>query len=422
MNARPLLVRIGIPLVVLLVGFSVLGYRYLPVAVDYIDDESCVGCHRQTNENLVAQWMGSAHFDNGVGCEDCHTGSHEAMFGSEGAVPASICAGCHAAEAKEFARSGHSDAWRSAQENARFKALPPAMGRQGCMTCHDIGREWPDGSRGQCNHCHSGHRFSALEAREPRACEGCHMGPDHPQIEAWRASKHGIVFESLHDESTAPTCVTCHLGGDAGHDSTYNLTLGHVSSGAAIDGEPTAVPMRHISREDFKLRRGRMVAICRDCHSEGFSRRALSDADEIKRSADGLVAEAVDIIRALEADGLLDPMPADRPPHPEAGHTLVLGGEQLYSDTSLIEQRLFEMFKFNHSATFKGAYHNSPDHTHWLGWARMQGDLTFIRTEARRLRGRAEDRAARKAAPTQAPVIRAPVIQAPVEAPDATLP
>ena len=48
-----------------------------------------------------------------------------------------------------------------------------------------------------------------------------------------------------------------------------------------------------------------------------------------------------------------------------------------------------------HSITFKGAYHFSPDHTHWTGYAAMQADLTFIRDEARRLRAEG----ARHAAP-----------------------
>ncbi|MEZ4474193.1 MAG: multiheme c-type cytochrome [bacterium] len=175
-------------------------------------------------------------------------------------------------------------------------------------------------------------------------------------------------------------------GGAAGHDTTRNLTLGHIASGAVLEGTPPPIPMRVVPRALFDAARGRMVDICRRCHSAGFARQALRDADEIKVVADGLVAEAAQIIRDLDRDGLLRPMPADRPPHPQAGHTLVLGGGQLYSDTSTIEQRFFEMSKFHHATTFKGAYHGSPDHTHWLGYAALQADLTAIRDEARRLR------------------------------------
>lgn len=176
------------------------------------------------------------------------------------------------------------------------------------------------------------------------------------------------------------------MGGEAGHDNASAMTLGRAASGAALEGERVPIPMKVISRSEFETRRARMVKICRRCHSAKFAKRQLQDADEIKRLADRLVGEAAQIINDLHDEGALKPMPADRPPHPDLGHTLVLGGAQLYSDTSAIEARFFHMAKFHHSITFKGAYHFSPDHTHWLGYAELQSDLIFIRNEARRLR------------------------------------
>ena len=53
------------------------------------------------------------------------------------------------------------------------------------------------------------------------------MGPDHPQIEIYNESKHGIAFYGNRDHmaldkkgewvlgrdySAAPTCATCHMG------------------------------------------------------------------------------------------------------------------------------------------------------------------------------------------------------------------
>ncbi len=387
------LARALVAAAIVAIPLSLLGGRYVRLGADWVDADTCVGCHRQQNPQLVRQWIGSAHFDARVGCEGCHGEDHEAMFGVDGAVSSKVCAECHAQAYEEFSRSGHATTLADATGNGRFLAAPGAIQRQGCISCHAIGRSFPDGGQGQCNFCHTGHRFSAAEAREPRACEGCHLGPDHPQMEAWKASKHGVVWQSLRDDTTAPTCVACHLGGAAGHDSTANLTLGRVASGAVLEGTPAPVPMKTITRAEFDERRARMIETCAPCHSSGFAARHLRDADEIKIIADGLLAEAADIIRGLERDGLLDPMPADRPPHPIAGHTVVLGGHQLYSDTSAIEQRFFEMSKFHHSVAFKGAYHFSPDHTHWVGYFGLQRDLTFVRGEARRLRAEAARRA-----------------------------
>ncbi len=88
-----------------------------------------------------------------------------------------------------------------------------------------MGRFNPDGSLGTCNACHSRHEFSKALARQPEACGKCHMGPDHPQIEIFNESKHGIAFHNKiaemnldhpewvvgRDYSAAPSCATCHM-------------------------------------------------------------------------------------------------------------------------------------------------------------------------------------------------------------------
>ena len=105
-------------------------------------------------------------------------------------------------------------------------------------------------------------------------------------------------------------------------------------------------------------------------------------------------------IRGLWYDGLLDPMPENRPPNPvyaaagpnfvNGGYVLVLGGQQLYSDTSAIEQWFFYTYKYDHVNTFKGAYHINPDYSHWFGWSEVNQDIGMIRGEEASLR-RGED-------------------------------
>ena len=46
-----------------------------------------------------------------------------------------------------------------------------------------MGNIYPDGATGSCTACHSRHKFSIAEARNPNACASCHLGPDHPNIE-----------------------------------------------------------------------------------------------------------------------------------------------------------------------------------------------------------------------------------------------
>ena len=59
-----------------------------------------------------------------------------------------------------------------------------------------IGRLNLDGSLGSCAACHSRHDFSPRRARQPENCGKCHLGPDHPDIEIYEASKHGQVYHS----------------------------------------------------------------------------------------------------------------------------------------------------------------------------------------------------------------------------------
>ena len=133
----------------------------------------------------------------------------------------------------------------------------PAAVNAGCRQCHGsiieigedgkplpttwpntgIGRINPDGSKGSCTACHARHRFSQAQARTPDTCGKCHIGPDHPQIEVYNESKHGIIYhakvnemnldsekwEAGVDYSAAPTCATCHMSAGGGEKPTHNV-------------------------------------------------------------------------------------------------------------------------------------------------------------------------------------------------------
>ncbi len=101
---------------------------------------------------------------------------------------------------------------------------------------------------------------------------------------------------------------------------------------------------------------------------------------------DDLLWDPVMRIRGLWYDGLLDPMPQDRPPNPLFGQALVLGGQQLYGGTSAVEQLFFTTYKYDHVSTFKGAYHINPDYSHWYGWSRVMQDRDLVKGEESRLR------------------------------------
>ncbi len=77
------------------------------------------------------------------------------------------------------------------------------------------------------------------QARNPENCGKCHMGPDHPQIEIYNESKHGIAFRANRDKmnmsndkwiagqdyNAAPTCATCHMSATAKQPVTHDVGL-----------------------------------------------------------------------------------------------------------------------------------------------------------------------------------------------------
>jgi hypothetical protein len=303
------------------------------------------------------------------------------MFRAEGRVPADVCGRCHAAQTEEFLASVHGRAHDDATGNPLFLAQIPAVRRQACLGCHDTGPR-----TGRCDGCHVAHRFSVEEARLPEACGMCHCGPDHPQLEAFELSKHGVVWAATRDERQAPTCVTCHMKGT--HDASRGLTLGRAAHGGVPAGERPPVPMQAFDRAGIEREREIMLRRCDACHMRRLSQHALEDADRIKLHADRLVAEAVGIVEGLYRDGLLDPMPEERIAHPTAGHAFAPAGA--FENQSEPERVFFFLVQFAHSITFKSAYHQSPDYLQWHGIASLKSRLDELRALERQIRRRKE--------------------------------
>jgi len=210
----------------------------------------------------------------------------------------------------------------------------------------------------------------------------------------WQASKHGQLFAAKETRDQSPTCVTCHMPNGT-HNTGVGITLGQVGNGAVLAGNHPPVKMRTIAPAEARRQRNDMVKTCLPCHSSRFANDSLSKADEVKKEADALLAEAVQRITQLYDDKILRrstnaPDRDSKDANPETG-LVVLGSDQPYDGLSPIEQRFFDMFKFHHASTFKGAYHHSPQFTHNEGFLRMKQDLTYINHEASRLRAEARN-------------------------------
>jgi len=314
----------------------------LPTAVT-ASSRACIDCHLEENIQpvQVAEWRGSAHAPAGVGCFECH----RAEFGEAdaydhyGATISTIvspqdCGRCHEREVAEFTASKHAEGGQilASLDNYLGEVVEgvPA-GVSGCRQCHGsvieveedgrlsaqswpntgIGRINPDGTHGSCSACHPRHRFASAVARRPENCGRCHLGPDHPQFEIYKESKHGVAFVEAADRmalrseewrlgtdyTAAPTCVTCHNGATRVHEFTHDV-------GTRIAW--TLRPAISFHLDDWEKRRDRMEATCRHCHSPGWVASFFTQYDAAVELYNAKFAEpATEIMAELRRAGRL---------------------------------------------------------------------------------------------------------------------
>ncbi len=354
--------------------------------------DPCIACHEQKTPVIAAAWKESAHFRNNVGCVACHGGDQEANHRRTTLVTAEVCGSCHRAALDAHRLSKHAVGLKAGQgctrnmkpeparekscvfchrdgtgtplvntECAMFLAQSPEMQRQGCGSCHRV--------EISCDSCHTKHGTDLAIPRDPGTCGVCHMGPDHPQLEMWESSVHGVLYRQPGGKR-GPSCVTCHMDG-----GSHNVS----------DGIATGLSTTQTASL-WKRERDRMIARCNQCHSPAFASRNLADADGIALQSSSVVAEAQAVVEELQRDGLLLPPPSDRPPHPLFGKSFVIGPHMLYENLSSVESQFFRLKQFYALTAFKGAFHQNPDYAHWYGNAPMKLALSEIKSEAALLR------------------------------------
>ena len=392
----------------------------LLAAAGVVHAETCVECHRKTTPNIVSDWQLSKHSQNAVTCGACHGEGHNSGADvAKAKIPtAETCAQCHADQVTQYKNSKHAAAWAAMKAMPTFHYQPMATteGMKGCGGCHKIGvkseaeianlkAEGNGFGTASCDACHTRHTFSVAEARQPQACETCHMGFDHPQWEMYSSSKHGVRYllkqtGAISQTAAAPTCQTCHMQqGDHNVQTAWGFLAVRLpmpdnkqwaADRATIlqafgvldpNGKPTArldvvkaANVARLTQEDWQKQRDKMVATCNQCHSANFAKAELAKGDDLIREADHLMAEGIRIVAGLYEDGTI-PKPKE---YPYAFPDLLT----FHDAPTVIEQKLFVMAMEHRMRTFQGAFHNSPDYTTWYGWSEMRRDLTEIKALA----------------------------------------
>ncbi len=312
-------------------------------AMAKVSDETaeCLECHTEGTMGIVKQWDKSNHWNAGVGCYECHRaekGDKDAMDHNGYTIAILVsprdCGRCHEAEMKEQEASHHAEAGNiiNSADGLLGQTVggPPAVA-VGCRQCHGsvvltnadgtldpstwpntgIGRLNPDGSKGSCSACHTRHRFSKEQARKPEVCGKCHLGPDHPQLEVYEESKHGILYRAFEDDLNmdqpkwvagvdyfdAPTCATCHMSAGGNQGVTHDV-------GKRLSWNLRAPVSKKM--EDSRNKRNAMEQVCSACHSDDFVGSFYKQLDEFVELYDTKFAiPAMEIRDLLQEEGII---------------------------------------------------------------------------------------------------------------------
>ncbi len=386
--------------------------------------QPCLECHRKVTPQIVSDWQWSQHSKNDVGCSICHGEEHKSAtdFAKAQIPTPETCALCHEKQVNQFKKGKHAYAWAAMKAMPTAHAQPVALmeGMKGCGGCHKIGlksetdlKELQQAGSGfgraSCDACHTRHIFSATEARQPQACQTCHMGFDHPQWEMYSSSKHGVRFllkqnKTLPESVAAPTCQTCHM--DQGNhevrtgwgflavrlpmpeDKQWAADRATILQALGVldpEGRPTprlevvkAADVARLTAEAWQKEREKMIGVCNRCHSLNFAKAELEKGDQMIKEVDHLMAEAIRLVAGLYKDGLLAKPEAYAHPFPDL--------LTFHDAPTEIEQELFVMYLEHRMRSFQGTFHANPDYALWYGWSEMRRSLKRIETMAAEMR------------------------------------
>ncbi|MFO7986685.1 MAG: multiheme c-type cytochrome [Desulfatiglandaceae bacterium] len=289
----------------------------------------CVSCHGSGTPGIYHDWKQSMHAKVGVDCLGCHKGDEKGRYINRAhlkydqtpvkvIVTPRTCGTCHPKEAQQYQKSKHANTHQIiwAVDHWLNDGMNNAIERTtGCYACHGtvvdikdgrpvpgtwpnvgVGRINPDGTKGSCSSCHTRHSFSIIEARKPEACDQCHLGPDHPQIEIYNESKHGTIYHAEGDrwnwdpddqswdagaDFRAPTCATCHMSAAPGvsvtHDVTERLSWETQAPLTVRPADFKPFP----AQTDWREARKKMETICQQCHSKTWTSDHFQNLDRV---------------------------------------------------------------------------------------------------------------------------------------------
>jgi hypothetical protein len=206
-------------------------------------------------------------------------------------------------------------------------------------------------------------------ARRAEACGKCHVGPEHPQMEIFKESKHGAIYaadgsgwqwETAGSTWTAgmdyrtPTCAACHISGAAKLPSSHDV-------GHRLSWELQAPLTVHPEGIDWRAARKRMESVCLQCHSPSWTLSHFKRLDRVVSEYNQAYYQPL----TRKFDELYDGGILDR---------------SLLVDEPL-EVKFDEFWRREGRRAKMGAAMMAPDYTWWHGFYELKKRYTKIMTE-----------------------------------------
>ncbi len=378
----------------------------MPSAMRKAMATECVKCHSQKTEGIFRDWASGQHARSGVDCYKCHRANSDNAVDQKHfqydsrpistVVSPLTCGSCHRQQLQQFASSKHANTLKIISQIDPWlrEALAGLVEiTSGCAACHGskvelvggipdpatwpnvgIGRQNPDGSHGSCSACHTRHRFAVSEARKPEACNQCHLGPDHPQMEIYAESKHGAIYQTegqgwnwdtpnsgtwqAGKDFRAPTCASCHISGGTNFSATHDV-------GKRLSWElqtPESVHPENFkpwpATVNWQEARLEMKKVCLQCHGQVWVEQHFITLDDAVASYNTKYFRPMkNLLEKLYADGKLD-------------------------GTSLLDERIeLEFYEFWHHEGRRarmGVAMSAPDYAWWHGFYPLKKNLRRI--------------------------------------------
>ena len=240
-----------------------------------LSESEIIAPKKYQDETIVADWLASAHAEQGVNCNACHNANEEA--GWESTPNHEVCAACHEVEVDSFLLGKHGMRLDSERHGAQLSAMSP-----GAATL-PMQAEAADMTLG-CSSCHGAHRYDVQQAATD-GCLTCHAD-DHSK--AFKASPHFVEQSAQTDDHawTGLTCAGCHMP---------------VVEKEFYWGEVIWQFANHNQSENFLPNEKMIRPVCMQCHGLEFSINALADRDLIERNFNGrpqVMIKSMELARA----------------------------------------------------------------------------------------------------------------------------